>query len=231
MPGSVLIAISHVWAYGMGNPYASSLSVCLILYLQRLVNQLHSVDTPFWIDTFCIPRSPPALKTEALLRMREPHEQSSKVLVIDSYLRNYTAFQVPLIEILAQIAVCGWSQRLWTFQEGRMAAIPARVVFAFKDRLIDLLDELKTPHCHFPTSASHAIYFELLSSHRQTLLHVSAGLKEEDLYSMCALREALRLTILKSRRSMKIVINSLGRETWKDCWPPTDTASKMSTYL
>lgn len=76
----------------------------------------------------------------------------------------------------------------------RSATDPARVIFAFKDRLVDLFIELHRPYSHFPTLVSHTIEFELLSSHRQTTLlgRSEAGFKEEILYSMSALREAVR---------------------------------------
>lgn len=93
VPGSDFIAVSHVWTDGMGNPKANSLPLCVVRELQKLVNELpkrdSTADTPFWIDTFCIPRSPLELRIEALQRLKEPYEEAASVIVIDSYLRCY----------------------------------------------------------------------------------------------------------------------------------------------
>ena len=192
------VTISHVWADGMGNPSGNLLPICIVLELQQLVDDVCRSDgTPFWIDTFCIPRRPLDLKTEALLRMREPYEQATHVLVLDSYLRKFSAAQVSQSELLARIAVCGWSQRLWTFQEGRLPQSPARVIFAFRDKLVDLFVEVLTRNRlipHFPTLASLTVHRDLLFGHRQTALFGPAGLgfDQEFGFSMSAVREALR---------------------------------------
>lgn len=164
--------------------------------LQRLVNDLpkkdSAADTPFWIDTLCVPRSPPELKMEALQRLKEPYEEAASVLVIDS--RCYSAALVSPFELLARILSCGWSQRLWTFQEGRLPKEPARVWFAFKDRSIDLLKELNVHYSHFPTLASHTVHFGLLFGHKQTQMIGSAGVgfSEDFLHSVSVLRDSLR---------------------------------------
>jgi hypothetical protein len=196
MRGTKFVTISHVWADGMGNPSENSLPVCIVHQLQQLVDSVHkSAGTPFWIDTLCIPRGPPDLKTEALLRMREPYERATHVLVMDSYLRKFEANQASLLDLLARIAVCGWSQRLWTFQEGRLPQDPARVVFAFKDKIVDLFEELNITFPHFPTLASQTIQREILYGHKQTAFTGPSGLGLPDEYvrfSMPSIREALR---------------------------------------
>ena len=198
IPGSGFIAISHVWADGKGNPRANSLPSCVMHELQSLVNDLPKKDsaanTPFWIDTLCVPRSPPELKMEALQRLKEPFEQAASVLVIDSYLRCHSATQVSPFVLLARILACGWSQRLWTFQEGRLPTEPARVWFAFKDRSIDL-KEINIQYTHFPTLASHTVVLDLLFGHRQTQMIRVSGVSfaEKDLFqSVEALRASLR---------------------------------------
>ena len=198
VPGSGFIAISHVWADGKGNPRANSLPSCVMRELQSLVNDLPKKDsaanTPFWIDTLCMPRSPPELKMEALQRLKEPYEEAASVLVIDSYLRCHSAAQASPFELLARILACGWSQRLWTFQEGRLPTEPARVWFAFKDRSIDLLKEVNIPYTHFPTLASHTVTLGLLFGHKQTrMVRMSGvGLTDEFFHTVESLRDSLR---------------------------------------
>ena len=197
-PGSGFIAISHVWADGKGNPRANSLPSCVIRELQSLVNDLLKKDSaanvPFWIDTLCIPRSPPELRMAALERLSEPFEEATGVLVLDSYLRSHSAAQVSPFELLARILACGWSQRLWTFQEGRLPTEPARVWFAFKDRSVDLFEEVNVTYTHIPTLASHTVDLSLLFGHKQTrMIRMSGvGLTEEFLHSVESLRDSLR---------------------------------------
>jgi hypothetical protein len=72
---------------------------------------------------------------------------------------------------------------------------PARVVFAFTDRLVDLLVDLKIPYSHFPTLVAHTIHFKLLFMHDQTGLKGPAGVGFPEEYlrlSMSPFRQALR---------------------------------------
>lgn len=196
--GSVFVTISHVWADGKGNPHENSLPFCIIREMQQLVNELPKLGSisqvPFWIDTLCIPRFPMELRNEALLRMREPYEQALHVLVLDSYLRRQPASEVSPFELLGLIAVCGWSQRLWTFQEGRIPREPSRTWFAFKDKSVDLLKECNQPMSLIPTIPSHTVNFELLYSHNQTQMIGVAGVGFDDnhLHSVEFLRKSLR---------------------------------------
>ena len=197
VPGSSFIAISHVWADGKGNPKSNSLPSCVMRELQDLVNDLpkdSAANTPFWIDTLCVPRFPPELKMEALQRLKEPYKEAAGVLVIDSYLRCHSAAQVSPFELLARILACGWSQRLWTFQEGRLPTEPTRVWFAFKETSIDLLKEVNITYTHFPTLASHTVDLGLLFGHKQTRMIRLTGmsLTEELLQSVVSLRQSLR---------------------------------------
>ncbi|KAK7914061.1 hypothetical protein PG985_011764 [Apiospora marii] len=170
--------ISHVWADGKGNPSGNTLPLCVVMELQRLVNELprygRALDVPFWIDTLCIPRDPIKLREKALLRMREPYSKASHVLVIDSYLRRNSADGASPSELLARIEVCGWSHRLWTFQEGRMPRLPARTWFAFNDRNVDLIVELKDFLDGLALSAT-LIEYHLLTLHNQTQVSELSG--------------------------------------------------------
>lgn len=122
------------------------------------------------------------LRNEALLRMREPYEQALHVLVLDSYLRLQTVSDVSPFELLGLIAVCGWSQRLWTFQEGRMPREPSRKWFAFKDKSVDLLQACERPASLIATIPSHTVNFELLYGHNQTQWIDMVGVCCDDSY-------------------------------------------------
>lgn len=201
--------ISHVWADGKGNPRCNTLPYCVMVKLQRLVNELPYGDgvsnVAFWIDTLCIPRSPPGLRKEAILRMREPYEQALHVLVIDAYLARHVALQASLSELLARIQICGWSQRLWTFQEGTMPRLPSRTWFAFNDKSIDLFVLYKHTSI-IPTLASNIVDSELFEGHDQTQFKGSAGLgyPHDYIRSPVALRQSLisRSTLRKEDEAL-----------------------------
>lgn len=53
------VAISHVWADGLGNPGTNKLLLCQVRRIQYQVNALYGTDgpapKPFWTNTICIP--------------------------------------------------------------------------------------------------------------------------------------------------------------------------------
>ncbi|KAL9615734.1 MAG: hypothetical protein Q9160_009300 [Pyrenula sp. 1 TL-2023] len=123
-PNAVYVAISHVWSDRMGNTKANALPRCQLQQLTKLVQQLYSSTTApisFWIDTICCPVNPRWARSKAITSMRQTYRDAEKVLVLDSYMRMYPALGVPIFEPFARICHCGWTQRLWTLQEGVLA--------------------------------------------------------------------------------------------------------------
>lgn len=137
--GVDFVAISHVWAKGLGNPHSNSLPTCSLEWVQDMVNQVSGNNeresTPFWCDTLCVPITPVEVRRHAMTILRRPYQESSKVLVLDSYLYTKDSSKMTEIEIWCSIIVCSWSQRLWTFQESRLAS---DVWFQFADRAVNL---------------------------------------------------------------------------------------------
>ncbi|KAL9621541.1 MAG: hypothetical protein Q9160_004071 [Pyrenula sp. 1 TL-2023] len=120
----VYVAISHVWSDGMGNTQANALPRCQLQHLTSLVQQLYPSSTApvsFWIDTICCPVKPRWARSKAITLMRQTYRDADKVLVLDNYMRKYPALDVPVFEPFARIYHCGWTQRLWTLQEGVLA--------------------------------------------------------------------------------------------------------------
>ena len=134
------VAISHVWADGLGNETSNSLPACSLQEISRLVDQLprnstsQNEDVPFWIDTLCVPLEPPDLKQLALSRMRDPYSRAEHVLILDNYLRSVRAEDCDVLELFARLSCCNWIRRLWTLQEGRLAK---RTWFQFQDKAIE----------------------------------------------------------------------------------------------
>ena len=133
------IAISHVWAEGLGNPHANELPACSLKWISTLVNSLNEESedfcVPFWIDTLCVPINPHNLWLRAMNRIRKPYQDAAVVLVLDSYLYTQDSSKLSALEIWARVLCCSWSRRLWTFQEGRLSQI---LLYQFADRAIPL---------------------------------------------------------------------------------------------
>ncbi|KAI4197779.1 MAG: hypothetical protein LQ346_002916 [Caloplaca aetnensis] len=137
--GQDFAAISHVWAEGSGNVTDNALKTCLLEDISELVGKLpwdvEQRDPIFWIDTLCVPVRPRELQTLALNKMRVPYERARHVLVLDAHLRSLDSRKLTPTELLAQISCSSWMRRLWTLQEGRLAA---KVWFQFADQAVDI---------------------------------------------------------------------------------------------
>lgn len=131
------IAISDVWAHGLGNQEENALPACALQELQRSVNALDidpGGDTPFWIDSLCLPRYPVSLRRQAIAGLSEVFENAIGVLVWDSYLRIYDCASMIETEVVARILASDWTTRLWTFSIGRLAK---KIWFQFRDKAVD----------------------------------------------------------------------------------------------
>jgi hypothetical protein len=116
------VAISHVWADGLGNPRQNSLPHCQMTRLQNLVNthaQPGQALVGFWIDTLCVPVTQP-LRNKAITLMRETYEEADAVLVLDSLLLA-TSINEGFIMCMLKTMCCKWLRRLWTYQEGGLS--------------------------------------------------------------------------------------------------------------
>ena len=141
------IAISHVWADGLGNAEANSLPNCQLLRLGKMLDPFAEAGRrPFvWLDTLCCPVEPGA-KNLALLQMRRTYAKAHKTLILDSALYNYDSQGLSAAELQARILTCGWMRRLWTLQESALASDPW---VQFKDGPLSLtlmFDRLKKLH-------------------------------------------------------------------------------------
>ena len=118
------VAISHVWAHGLGNAQSNSLPLCQLRrlhgYAERLsksTNKLDGRDTmAVWIDTLGVPLLRESRKL-ALRLLPRTYSESTCCLVIDEEIRE-TSHESTLEEICMRLVFCAWARRLWTFQEG-----------------------------------------------------------------------------------------------------------------
>ena len=122
--GLEYVAISHVWAHGLGNPNANALPSCQILRMKRLSAELlwsstrRATQPAFWIDTLCIPVAPEhkQLRKLAITKLADTFRQARQVLVLDADLQRSSS-RCSRTEQATRILCSGWMKRLWTLQE------------------------------------------------------------------------------------------------------------------
>jgi hypothetical protein len=145
---SKYIAISHVWADGLGNPNANALHRCKLLHLRELVaevakkinlNQdLGDMSNPLlWLDTLCCPAEDGEGKKKGIEKLYNVYERAEHVLVLDSGLMSYAAEPQNNPERALRIFTSPWIRRLWTLQEGALAK---HLHFQFADGTVSLHD-------------------------------------------------------------------------------------------
>ncbi|KAH8703260.1 hypothetical protein BGW36DRAFT_333941 [Talaromyces proteolyticus] len=144
------IAISHVWADGMGNPDDNWLPEC---QLDRITHYIENIrwkskeptsdeKSPelvcFWMDTLCIPvqAENKARRKQAIASMRHIYTNARGVLVLDSWLQQIPSTS-PMLTIITRLYQSNWLKRLWTHQEG---FLPSAVYIQFSDQAIELDD-------------------------------------------------------------------------------------------
>ena len=140
------VALSHVWADGLGNPTENALPRCQLRYLHDLVQHLDldtnveglQGDLLLWCDTLCCPVAPKQAKDRALSYMRKTYEDGTHVLVLDTSLQRYNSDSLSPEEICARIIASGWMRRLWTLQEGWLPGAKGRLWFQFCDKALNL---------------------------------------------------------------------------------------------
>ncbi|THV03516.1 hypothetical protein K435DRAFT_556933, partial [Dendrothele bispora CBS 962.96] len=126
------VAISHVWADGLGSTTEVGLPNCQVQRLARLAGQLVS-SGGFWQDGLCIPEEKES-RNRAIALMAETYTSAEKVLVLDEGIRSSCQQSTPKEECLLRIATSGWMQRIWTLQEGMLAC---ELHFELQDNIID----------------------------------------------------------------------------------------------
>ena len=137
------VALSHVWADGLGNPIATALPHCQLLRLKTLIDNLDigdidgshsSRDVPeilLWCDTLCCPVVSKEAKSMALRQMYRTYDEASMVLVLDRSLISHRFGGMSVDEACVRIATSRWMTRLWTLQEGALPAKKNTLWFQF----------------------------------------------------------------------------------------------------
>ncbi|EXJ75541.1 uncharacterized protein A1O5_00047 [Cladophialophora psammophila CBS 110553] len=136
------IAISHVWSDGLGNPQRNAIYSCQLSWLQTLASQFSQPGMPVWLDTISCPRDYEHMRErarkaydQAIAFMRRTYAHAEIVVVLDHSLLEVETRHLTGLNILLRIASCGWTRRLWTYQEGVLAK---KLFFQFADRAVDM---------------------------------------------------------------------------------------------
>ncbi|KAF2111809.1 hypothetical protein BDV96DRAFT_581854 [Lophiotrema nucula] len=132
-PGLPYVALSHVWAHGLASDADTGLPFCQLQRLLQLLLRANSVTglrtTNLWIDSLCIPREP-ELKMRSIAMMEQIYKNATVVIALDAFLETIDYKQQSLETCALYIITSDWNQRLWTFQEAKLAK---RLGFLFKD--------------------------------------------------------------------------------------------------
>lgn len=141
------IALSHVWADGLGNPYENALPRCQLSFLHETISKYYTEVSPqateevlLWCDTLCCPVELGKAKSIALEQMKTTYLEAFRVLVLDRSLHVYDLKAMNTEELGLRILNSGWTRRLWTLQEGALPAKNSRLVFLFRDEAINIHD-------------------------------------------------------------------------------------------
>ncbi|MCJ1279354.1 hypothetical protein MMC21_007178 [Puttea exsequens] len=141
------VAISHVWADGMGSTSEQGLPECQVKFLSEAgTAAYHSirdgeddekdnrtqVAIPFWIDALSVPEEP-ALRKEAIVLMSDTYAAAAAVLVVDASMQRLSVTD-SIIEQLLVLYVSAWVRRMWTLPE---ALLSRQLFFRIGDGLMD----------------------------------------------------------------------------------------------
>ena len=141
------VAISHVWADGLGNSEANSLPQCQLARLGRMLDPFAEAGKRplVWLDTLCCPVEPEG-KALGLLQMKRTYAEANKTLILDSTLYNYNSQNLNAAELHARYLTSGWMRRLWTLQERTLSSDPWIQFIDGPLSLIPMFSRLKKIH-------------------------------------------------------------------------------------
>ncbi len=129
--GGSYVAISHVWADGLGSTTEKGLPACQVARIVAMTRRLVSGGT-FWMDALCVP-TVHQMRKRAIMLMADTYRRADVVLVIDAGISSCSP-SMSAMDKLLRVKTSGWMQRLWTLQEGMLAR---KLVFQVSDDLVE----------------------------------------------------------------------------------------------
>lgn len=174
------IAISHVWADGLGCSQSNCIRTCGLLELSNMTKKLEEEfdisDLCVWADTLCIPLDPALRKVREsqIQRMNLIYRNGFAVLVIDGDLVRMRA-DADIREVGIRLELSACTSRLWTYQEGSMND---RLLILAQDGVVDVTAFIREQSADLQTDAIHTrIAQKMWSWTTFTLGRVDAGLR------------------------------------------------------
>ncbi|KAK0282477.1 hypothetical protein LTR35_006945 [Friedmanniomyces endolithicus] len=138
--GTAYIAISHVWADGLGSSNTNTIRQC---QLRRLADRLEAIREReqcgplyMWVDTLCVPVGPTFQRQRdaQIQKMHEIYQKAYAVIVLDA--DTLTMEESDPFEMIGmRLYMSAWASRLWTYQEG---SLNDRLFVMTKEGYIDL---------------------------------------------------------------------------------------------
>ncbi|KAI1362064.1 hypothetical protein F5Y08DRAFT_313072 [Xylaria arbuscula] len=128
------IAISHVWADGLGGDSETGLNSCQVERLHTLcASVLRPPECPwFWLDCLCIiPKTYKEVYYKALDRIKDVYKCASSVIVLDKTIQKCSMDSTTEF-LYAHIYLSAWMQRMWTYEE---AVLSKELLFVLGDGL------------------------------------------------------------------------------------------------
>lgn len=169
------IAVSHVWAHGIGNS-DNTMPLCQFRRLQGFVKDMQGASSTsniqlIWMDTLCVPAANQYSDSrgKAISQIAKIFRNAEKVLVLDVTLLQTPIKNTSSLELCIRILASDWMRRLWTLEEAMLAcyATSERLVFRFRDgdiNLKKLIEELDKESCPYARSAMSALQKNLTLS-------------------------------------------------------------------
>lgn len=133
------VAISHVWADGLGSTAETGLPTCQLRRLAALVSAIQP-GAAMRIESLCVPKAD-HVRTVAIELMARIYSQAAAVLVLDDGLQLCPATAPAGVQVL-RVLTSGWMRRLWTLQE---ATLSRALYLALADAALVPLADLTPP--------------------------------------------------------------------------------------
>ena len=232
------IAVSHVWAHGLGSTTEVGLPLCALRLLASRVITLFDAVVPsskksasnsayFWIDALGVPKND-LYRKKAIVNMAEIYSNAASVLVLDEDLTKTAFLEHTLATNLMYIYLSDWNSRLWNLQEMALAKL---VWFQFNDTIIPLemnLDAVATRKFPFPVLK---LYGRSLAKVRYADFDLSAC--SQFLRRRSSSRATDEQVVLSQLLGLDVtsVIDRSGTDRWITFWRNVGTVPKEILFM
>lgn len=138
--GGRYVALSHVWADGLGSPNSNSIFQCQLVRIARHIGRLEATEAcgelGIWVDALCVPAGSnnSHAREVSIAKMHQIYKEAYAVITMDADLLGLEAS--PSFEELGiRLHMSAWSSRSLTYPE---SALNNRLLVMMADRLLDV---------------------------------------------------------------------------------------------